>query len=133
MDRLATITGSADPTDLTDWCARRTADEIVEALWPERIAAARVAWAHELLEHPQLVDRGFFEQLVHPVSGEHPYVSWPARFSAGPARWNRMSAPTLGQHNVEVLTELGYTSEEIGELQAQEIISQSVLTTQKRW
>lgn len=46
----------------------------------------------------------------------------PARFSAGPQRFHRQPAPLLGQHNHELLTEVGLTDHEIAELEADGII-----------
>ena len=49
----------------------------------------------------------------------------PFRLSRGPDRVHRTSAPLLGQHNREVLTELGLTDDEIGRLEADGVIGTS--------
>ena len=46
----------------------------------------------------------------------------PFRLSRGPERVHRTPAPLLGQHNHEVLTELGFSEDEIGRLEADGII-----------
>ena len=44
------------------------------------------------------------------------------RLSDGPARFHRSPAPLLGQHNLEILRELGLDAAEIAELEAAGII-----------
>ncbi len=132
-ERLTDLTSTSELGELVEWCAARDAQQIVELLWPEGIAVARVQWAHELLDNPQLAHRGFFESVDSPLRGTHPHISWPAKFGAGPHRWNRTAAPTFGEHNDEVLAELGYSAHEIEHLRETEVISDGVLTSQKRW
>ena len=55
-----------------------------------------------MAEQPQLVARGLFESIHHPVLGAHPTPGLPCRF-ASVERWLHRPAPTLGQHNVEAL------------------------------
>jgi crotonobetainyl-CoA:carnitine CoA-transferase CaiB-like acyl-CoA transferase len=131
--RLTELTSTSEFGELGEWCAARDAQQIVELLWPEGIAVSRVQWAHELLDNPQLAHREFFESVDSPLRGTHPHISWPAKFGAGPHRWNRTAAPTFGEHNDEVLAELGYSAQEVEHLRATEVISDGVLTTQKRW
>ena len=49
----------------------------------------------------------------------HPSV--PFRF-ASVDHWLRRAAPTLGQHNHEILTDLGLSEEEIAALEADDLI-----------
>jgi crotonobetainyl-CoA:carnitine CoA-transferase CaiB-like acyl-CoA transferase len=44
------------------------------------------------------------------------------RFSGGPGLFHTHSAPLLGQHNHELLAELGLTASEIADLEADGII-----------
>ena len=53
-----------------------------------------------------VASRGIFENEDHPVTGSHPVPTLPFRF-AHVAGWLRAPSPTLGQHNDEVLGELG--------------------------
>ena len=58
-----------------------------------------------MYEHPQLQARGFHETIDHPVVGRAwRRPTWPFRF-ASVDRWLRMPAPTLGQHNHEILVD----------------------------
>ena len=47
------------------------------------------------------------------------------RFSAGPNQFHRNPAPLLGQHNHELLAEIGLSDDEVAELEAQGVIGQA--------
>ena len=72
--------------------------------------------------NPQFVARGYCEAVDHPVVGTHPTPTVPFRFS-GVDRWVRRPAPTLGQHNREVLGGcLGCADDELGSLAEAQVI-----------
>jgi len=106
---------------LSKWAANRDRDATVEELLASGIPAAPVWDARIASRHPQALARDFFEQVEHPVIGTHPLVRPPFRF-ATVERWNRTSSPTIGQHNREVLRELGVSEEEIAELEQEQVI-----------
>jgi crotonobetainyl-CoA:carnitine CoA-transferase CaiB-like acyl-CoA transferase len=69
------------------------------------IPAADLADARLGSMHPQLAARGFFESVDHPVAGRHHVPAIPFKYrSVG--KWYRSAAPTLGQHNAEILGDL---------------------------
>ena len=76
----------------------------------------------ETLARPQNQDRGFFVDIEHPVVGKVRYPGAPFRMSNTP--WQvHQPAPTLGQHNREVLGEmLGYSESDLRRLRATEAI-----------
>ena len=106
---------------LASWCAGQELESTVEALLARGIPAAGVWDARIQYRHPQFVARGFFENVDHPVVGIHPIVRPPFTF-ATVDRWNRTPAPTMGQHNHEVLGEIGLSADEIAQLEADEVI-----------
>jgi crotonobetainyl-CoA:carnitine CoA-transferase CaiB-like acyl-CoA transferase len=55
--------------------------------------------------HPQLAARGFFESLEHPVAGTHHVPAIPFKYRSVD-KWYRTTAPTLGQHNADILGDL---------------------------
>lgn len=126
-ENMATANGRHQRHDLIDehlaaWCRERTGDEIVAALWETGVPVAKVMQPHRQTEIEQLRDRGFFEVLDHPARGTAHFPSLPFRLSSGPARFHVRSAPLLGQHNYELLGELGLSDAEIADLEAEGVI-----------
>ncbi|MDT7795094.1 MAG: hypothetical protein QOD59_4535, partial [Mycobacterium sp.] len=124
---LATADGRRQHHDLIDehlavWCAERTGDEIVGALWENDVPAAKVMQPHRQSELPQLAARGFFEVVDHPVNATTKHSALPFKLSRGPERVHVQPAPLLGQHNHEVLSELGLSDKDIDELESQDVI-----------
>lgn len=124
---LSTATGRRAHHDSIDehlaaWCENRKRDDIVAALWDAGVPVAKVLQPHRQTELEQLAFRGFFEEVEHPVSGRARLSTVPMRFSAGPKPFHAKPAPTLGQHNHELLTELGLTPAEIADLEASGVI-----------
>jgi len=107
---------------LAAWCAQRSGDEIVECLWAAGVPVAKVMQPHRQAELPPLRERGFFEVTEHPVGPPARQPAIPMRLSDGPVRFHRRPAPLLGQHNHEVLSELGVEPGEIADLEAAGII-----------
>lgn len=101
---------------LSRWCDERSADDIVECLWEAGVPVAKVMQPHEQATLPQLLSRGFFEDVECPVSGTARHGTLPVRFSRGPHRLHRRPAPLLGEHTEEVLRDLGLSDEELAEL-----------------
>ena len=110
---------------LAAWCAERSRDEIVATLWSAGVPVGKVMQPHRQTELDQLAHRGFFEKVDHPVNPRARLSSVPMRFAGGPARFHTSPAPTLGQHNHELLAQLGLTSAEISDLQAEGVIGQA--------
>jgi len=100
---------------LASWAASLDATETVDALITRGIPAGRLWDARRCADHPQLAVRGFFEPLDHPVVGRHSVMRPPFRY-ASVDRWTRSAGPTLGQHNHEILAELGLDDTAIAEL-----------------
>ena len=99
----------------------RERDECVQELVERDIPAAGVVDPRTLALHPQFVSRGFFDEVDHPLVGRQATMSAPFRYRSV-SHWLRGAAPLLGQHNAEVLGELGYTQEEIEALEESRII-----------
>jgi crotonobetainyl-CoA:carnitine CoA-transferase CaiB-like acyl-CoA transferase len=110
-----------------EWCATRTKEDAAAQLRAHGIAAWPVTPGHLALDDQQLRARGFFEPLDHPLVGRHEYPTFPLRLSAGPHTFWSSPAPTLGQHNDEVLRALGTTDAELADLRARHVIGTTPL------
>ncbi|EUA40332.1 coA-transferase III family protein [Mycobacterium avium subsp. avium 2285 (R)] len=113
------------------WTRTQTAAAIVETLQAQGIAAERVITGDQMYDPgligAQLDARGYYEELEHRITGPHRYPGWPFRIAPGPRRHHRTAPPTLGQHNDEVLRELGLSEAEIADLRQQRVIGERVL------
>ena len=101
--------------------AARDRDECVEQLVAAGVPAAPVVDPRSLSDHPQLRHRGFFEEVEHPAVGRQRFMTVPFRY-ASVERWLRRPAPRLGEHNTEILSELGLSADEIRRLEKSLII-----------
>ncbi|MGI8795121.1 MAG: CoA transferase [Acidimicrobiia bacterium] len=106
-----------------EWCAPRSPEQAAKALLAEGIPAAAMVPAFATLDDAQLRARNFFQAIDHPVVGEQEYPGWPMQFSSqGPSGWWPGPAPMLGQHNDEVLREIGVSDDELARLRAEGVI-----------
>jgi crotonobetainyl-CoA:carnitine CoA-transferase CaiB-like acyl-CoA transferase len=107
---------------LSSWCEDRSAEEIVECLWAAGVPVAKVMQPHDQATLPPLQFRGFFEEVERAVTGRARHSTLPIRFSRGPDRFHRRPAPLLGEHNHEVLHDLGVSDDELAALDDQGVI-----------
>jgi crotonobetainyl-CoA:carnitine CoA-transferase CaiB-like acyl-CoA transferase len=125
---LASHHGRRAQQDLLDehlgaWAATCDVDAAAEQLIAAGVPAARMVDARLSGDHPQLVARGFAESAHHPVAGDLPIPTVPFRY-ASVEHWTRRPAPLLGEHNEEILAELGYSAEAIAALREAEVIGE---------
>ena len=128
LDTMAGRMACHDEIDrqLAAWCARRPAAEIVDTLWPAGIPCAEVVHPSENLGMDQLLDRGFFEHVHHPVHGDSFIATCPFRLPGMSGPVHRRPAPLLGQHNDEVLGGLlGLSPSRLAELSDAGVIGTS--------
>lgn len=96
---------------------------LTKALSRNGIPSAKVAGGEDYLHDPQLRHRMYYETLDHLDAGPDHYQGWPVRFSVGPSRSHLTGAPTLGQHNREILSgELRLSDQELSALELSGII-----------
>ncbi len=104
------------------WAASVPLDTALQELLSAGVPAAPATDPRRASSHPQMTHRGFFESVDHPVVGAHPTPGLPFRFASIDS-WIRSPAPTLGQHNGEVLGGwLGLDPHQIGALEAEGVI-----------
>ena len=98
-------------------------DSCIAQLTAAGIPVAEVVDPRTLSSHPQLMARRFLEEIEHPFIGRQATFGAPFRFESVPS-WLRTPAPTLGQHNREILCELGYAPSEIDQLAAKGVVGE---------
>jgi crotonobetainyl-CoA:carnitine CoA-transferase CaiB-like acyl-CoA transferase len=100
----------------------RARDDVVAALTAHGIPAAGVLDVNEVLLHPQLEARGFWQWVEREHTGAQPSPSAPHRTGAEPHAIE-LPAPTLGQHTREVLRGLlGLADTELDTLERERVI-----------
>ena len=107
---------------IATWTRSRSPGEVVVAMRSAGLAVAPVLVVPRMYDDPQLVARGYYQELDHARTGRRRYPGWPVQFSFL-AQHHRRGAPTLGEHNREILTEdLGLTDAEVDALARDGII-----------
>lgn len=103
------------------WLARHTTDDAMEKLLAQGLPVGPVQNAQDIFECPHAAARGALVQVDDPVAGKVKLVGPPIKMS------NQLNpevrpAPRLGQHNAEILAELGYTPEQIKDLDSSGVL-----------
>jgi len=108
---------------LEDTFKSRTRDEWFELLKDQDISVGKVYSLEEALADPHMVHRGMVVEVEAPdiPGGKVSQVGIPIHLSDTPGRVRHVGSVT-GQHTGEVLSALGYTAEQINELQQRAVV-----------
>lgn len=118
--RFATVLGRKQHEDeleilVAEWTVSMAAEQAMEVLQRSGVPAGVVQNGQDMLNDPQLIARGYYEFLEHPVLGIHRYNNPSFRLSKTPARLRR--GHLLGEHTEYVFTQiLGMSDEEFTSL-----------------
>jgi crotonobetainyl-CoA:carnitine CoA-transferase CaiB-like acyl-CoA transferase len=116
-DHREVITGA-----MNAWLASRTTTQAIADLEAARIPAGPVLDPGQVLEDPQVKARELLKYVDYPGAPKPvPLADTAVRLSATPGGI-RHRAPMLGEHTDEVLTELGYTQQEVTTLKNKEVV-----------
>jgi len=97
-------------------------DEVYRRFEEYRVPFAQVLSIAEAMAHPHLREREVVRTVKDRFLGEFDLPGFPLRFS-GYERHREMQAPTLGEHNAEVLRDyLGYSTDRIAALQREGVL-----------
>ncbi|MGD9529174.1 CaiB/BaiF CoA transferase family protein [Pseudonocardia sp.] len=95
----------------------RSAAQWLEILPAHQVPCAPAMRRRDVIHHPQVLASGILLESEHPAAGPLRQTRTAARFE-GTVPDPPRGAPLIGQHNVEVLREVGYSDDEIDALVA---------------
>jgi CoA:oxalate CoA-transferase len=101
-------------------------DAAIAVLERERIPCAPVHTLNEAMVQPHLVERGTVRQVKDPQIGPFAIPGSPVRFSAWPDQ-SELRADLMGEHNEEILGDIGLTNEDIAQLYTENVIVRDAL------
>ena len=99
---------------LNDIIATRTTAEWQRDLAAANVPVQKVNRKEDLLNDEQLLASGFWKFIDHPTEGLLRMTDPPARFTRTPSTI-RTPPPLLGQQSKEILTEAGYSDDQIAD------------------
>ena len=104
------------------WCAERTRQEAIEALETARIPVGHIYKPAETLADPHVIEAGFMKPIEYPgMKGTAPVVDLHVKLSKTPGGVRRRP-PTLGEHTIEIMQELGYSEADIDSLKEKRVV-----------
>ncbi len=107
---------------IEEWTMQYTVDEIVEKVLAKGIPAAPIFNVRQITEDEHIAKaREMFIEIDHPTIGRMKVNGSPIKLMDMMPRIN-CPAPTLGQHNEEILEGLGYTAEQIADFKERGVI-----------
>jgi crotonobetainyl-CoA:carnitine CoA-transferase CaiB-like acyl-CoA transferase len=117
--------GHLDEVDaqVSAWTVLHRKWELVRTLEASGVPCAPVQTVREVVDDPQLKERGMIRYVDHPRMGRVPVVGNPLQLSDSPLTDVRL-APPLGRDTDEVLREVaGYDADRIADLRATRAVS----------
>jgi formyl-CoA transferase/CoA:oxalate CoA-transferase len=106
---------------LQDALMQKPRDAWLESLREKGFPCAPVYTMDEVFSDPQVQHRDMLEEMDHPSAGKIKQIGTPFKLSESKTMLTT-PPPMLGEHNAEILGELGYSSEEIKALREQGVI-----------
>jgi CoA:oxalate CoA-transferase len=101
-------------------------DAAIAVLERERIPCAPVLTLNDAMAQPHLLERETVRHVADPQIGPFAIPGSPVRFSAW-SDHSELRADLLGEHNEEILGDIGLTNEEIAQLYSEQVIVRDAL------
>ena len=109
---------------LSEIFSAKTVSEWVDIISDAGVPCGPINRVSDVVKDPQVLARDMIANLPHPNVPDLRVPNSPLKLTETPASL-RMAPPLLGQHNAEILGELGYTSEQVKKLQEQGVIGRN--------
>ena len=107
-------------TEIEEVLAGNTSEYWLSLLDRSGIPSGPIYSYDQTLADPHINAREMIQQYEHPIAGTVQTLGFPAKFSETPGQIKK-PAPTLGQHNEEILQELGFSTDAIGGLKERKV------------
>jgi crotonobetainyl-CoA:carnitine CoA-transferase CaiB-like acyl-CoA transferase len=126
-DRFSTPAARTDHREevdriVSEWTIRHDKHTAMQLVGSATIPAGAVLDTRELADDPTFAKRGIRQTMKHPQVGDYVMSGWPVRFGGRTPPVG--SAPLLGQHGEQVLSEwLSYDAARIADLKNNEVVS----------
>jgi crotonobetainyl-CoA:carnitine CoA-transferase CaiB-like acyl-CoA transferase len=104
-----------------EWVADHTVEEVLDRLDEAGIPAAKVNSISEAADLPQVEHDDIFTEIDHPKMGSLELTDTPLSLEKSEPSI-RLHAPLLGEHNDDVLADLGYSEAEIEALDDSDVL-----------
>lgn len=106
---------------VSEWIKSKTQKELTERLDAFGVPVSPILTIEDIFENPQYKARENIVEVEHPRLGTIKVPGIVPKFSKTPGAI-RHRAPDLGEHNEEILSQLGYNTEDMMEFQKEGII-----------
>ncbi len=92
-----------------------------EEVFGERVPCAAVRQIEDMFDHSQVLSDDLITTVKHPVIGSYRTMSKPIKLTETPGPMPT-AAPVFGQHSNEILSEYGFSAEEIVALRERAVV-----------
>jgi formyl-CoA transferase len=106
--------------EIEKWTMTKNKFEVMDILNKYDIPCGPILSMKEIAEEPSLRKTGTVVEVDHPIRGKYLTVGNPIKLSDSPTEVVR--SPLLGEHTDEILSELGYTTDDLISLRHDKVI-----------